>query len=263
VAELDTADGIDAESTITQFVFTPRGGVERLSGRVRTLTVYQAMMQDSFGDWVEQTPVKMRTERFDERGAVIERDRYGDTGELVDRAVFAYDAQGRLIERTHYDTAGVAYLRYAYGLDDAGRLVEMTGLDPSGAQRSHLRRRYSPDGRLIGLSEWHDLREAVGETRWQIDYAVGGGPTQSDGQYLRDGELVERLLVRYDADGHVRENLRLSPDGEWTEKTHYLFGPQRERGNWVRRVTEQCVRRFGQEQFQPTSVTYRRFTFFG
>lgn len=263
MSELDTPDGPADESTITQFVFTPRGGIERLAGRVRTLTVYQAGMQDTFGDWIEQTPVKLRTERFDERGAVLERDRFGDTGELEDRAVFAYDSESRLIERTHYDTGGVPYLRYAYGLDEAGRLVEMTGLDPSGAQRSHLRRQYSPDGRLIGLSEWHDLRNAVGETRWRIDYAVGGGPTQSDGQFTRDGELTERLRVRYDADGHVRESLRLAPDGTWIEKTRHLFGPQRERGNWVRRVTENCVRRFGQEQFQPATVTYRRFTFFG
>lgn len=263
MAELQAAESASAESTITQFVFTPRGGIESLSGRVRTLTVYQAAMQDSFGDWVEQTPIKQRTERFDERGEVLERDRYDETGALADRAVFAYDADSRLIERTHYDKAGVAYLRYAYGLDEAGRLAEMTGLDPSGAQRSHLRRRYDRDGHLTGLSEWHDLREAVGETRWQIDYTVGGAPTQSSGQFMRDGELIERLLVRYDADGHVRESMRLSPDGEWIEKTRYLFGPQRERGNWVRRVTEQCVRRFGQEQFQPTSVTYRRFTFFG
>ncbi len=68
MAELDAVEGPAAESTITQFVFTPRGGIERLSGRVRTLTVYHAAMQDSFGDWVEQTPAKLRTERFDERG---------------------------------------------------------------------------------------------------------------------------------------------------------------------------------------------------
>lgn len=263
MSDLDTPDGPADDASITQFVFTPRGGIERLSGRVRTLTVYQAEMADSFGDWVEQTPVKQRTERFDARGAVIERDRYGPTGDLDDRAVFAYDADGRLVERTHYDAAGTAYLRYDYGFDHEGRLVEMTGLDPSGHQRSHLRRRYGPDGRLVGLSEWHDLRNAVGETRWQIDYAVGGAPTQSDGQFTRDGELVERLVVRYDADGRVRESVRLAPDGTWIEKLRHIFGPQRERGNWVRRVTEQCIRRFGQDHFQPASVTYRRFTFFG
>lgn len=262
MAELKAIEGADAESTITQFVFTPRGGVETLSGHVRTLTVYQAEMQDSFGDWVEQPPVKLRTERFDERGSVLERDRYGATGDLDDRAVFTYDAEGRLAERTHYDSTGVAYLRYAYGLDEDGRLSEMSGLDPSGGQRSHLRRRYSAEGHLIGVAEWHDLREAVGETRWRIDYTAGGVPTHSDGEYLRDGELVERMLVRYDTSGHVIENVRMRPDGEWIEKTRYLFGPQRERGNWVRRVTEQCVRRFGQEQFQPLNVTYRRFTFF-
>ena len=56
MAELEPIEAPDAESTITQFVFTPRDGVESLSGRVRTLTVYRAAMQDSFGDWRLMVP---------------------------------------------------------------------------------------------------------------------------------------------------------------------------------------------------------------
>lgn len=264
MTELETTGDAASRDTLTLFVFTPRGGMERMFGPVRTITEYEAAMEDSFGDWVESTPVRLRSERLSETGTVLERDQFDADGGLRDHAVYAYENDGRLVERTHYDGQGNPFLRYAYTPDNEGRLVEMTGLDPTGAERSRLRRHYGADGRLAGLVEWRDAADGVGpeESRWRISYANDGAVTHAEGETLRDGALAERMITRYDRAGNVSEMARLMPDGEWIEKTRQIFGPQKERRNWVRRVTEHCVRRFGQEQFQPVRVTYRRFTFY-
>lgn len=237
----------------TRFAFTPRGGIERLFGPVRALTVYEAAMEEDFGAWVEHAPVKLRSERY-AGGAILERDRFDESGALADRATFAY-TEGRLVARTHYDPAGQAYLRYVYDYDRDGRLAEMTGLDADGAVRARLARRYDNDGRLLGLVE---RRDAV-ETRWRIAYGPTGAVEESAGEVWRDGGLVERLSVRYDAVGNVVMSARLAAGEEFRER--FVYGPQRERGNWVRRVSERWERRFGQEVYRPTLVTYRRFAF--
>ena len=264
MTEIETTGAASPRDPLTLFVFTPRGGMERLFGPVHTITDYEAAMADSFGDWVECTPVRLRIERLSATGTVVERDRFNADGTLRDHAVYAYERDGRLIERTHYDGQGNAYLRYTYTADNEGRLVEMTGLDPNGAERSRLQRHYTDDGRLAGLVEWRDTTDGRGpeESQWRIGYANDGSVTHAESEMRRDGELIERTMVRYDRAGNVSETARLAADGAWIEKSRQLIGPQKERGNWVRRVTEHCVRRFGQEQFQPVSVTYRRFTFY-
>jgi hypothetical protein len=250
-----------SREAVTLFAFTPRDGVERLFGPLRSLNVYEAAMEEDFGAWVEQAPVKLRTERYDACGAIRERDRFDETGALAERAVFGYAADGRLVERTHYDTAGLATLRYVYDYDRDGRLAEMSGLDRDGAVRSRLERHYDSHGRLLGLIEQREDDGAAIETRWRVAYGPAGTVEESAGEVVRDGVLVERLSYRYDAAGSVAESARLAPDGEVVARQRFVYGPQRERGNWVRRVTERWLRRFGQDLYQPTLVTYRRFLF--
>jgi hypothetical protein len=265
MSELETVTSVTPQDSLTLTLFTPRAGLERLYGPIHTITEYEAAMEDSFGTWVEGVPMKLRSERLGESGSPLQRDRYGANGAMLDHAVYTYDGDGNLVERTHYDGDGNAYLRYAYALDNQGRLAEMTGLDEAGAERSRLHRHYADNGRLAGLVEWRDGENGTApeESRWRIGLAKDGSVTHAEGETVRDdGDLVERMICRYDRSGNVSDTVRIAPDGEWIEKTRLLFGPQKERGNWVRRVTEHCVRRFGQEQYQPVNVTYRRFTFF-
>lgn len=250
------------ESWVTLFAFTPRGGIERLFGPVRTLTTFEAAIEDSYGEAFEQPPIKLRSERFDATGALIERVRFDETGALADRAVFGYEADGRVVERTHYDPAGQAYLRYLYSFDDQGRLTEMTGLSREGALRSTLERRYDDSGRLISVVESFDQDGATRRTTWRIVYHDHMSAAEAHGEISEDGEIVGRLIHRYDSDGNIAESARLDADGHWLVKERQVYDPRRERGNWVRRVTESCERQFGEERWRPVRVTYRRFVFF-
>jgi len=250
------------ESWVTLFAFTPRGGIERLFGPVRTLTTFEAAIEDSFGEAFEQPPLKLRSERFDATGALIERVRYDETGALADRAVFGYDAAGRVVERTHYDPVGQAYLHYLYSFDEHGRLVEMTGLSPEGVLSSSLKRRYDDAGRLVGVIEVLDRNGTTRQTRWRITYHDHMPAAEAHGEVSEDGRIVERLVHRYDSDGYIAESARLDADGHWQVRERLIYDPRRERGNWVRRVTESCARQFGEERWRPARVTYRRFIFF-
>jgi len=251
-----------AERVATRFVFSPRTGLERLFGRVRSVTIFEAEMSESFGDWVEGTPVKSVSERYDETGAIRERDRFDPSGALVDKAVYGYDGDGRLRERTHFDGEGRARLRYSYHLDGDGRPSEMVGVDVDGAVRSRLARRYGADGRLDSVTEWHDREGGEEEVRWRIDYGAPGDIRGAEGEILHDGRPAGHICQRYDQAGNVAETARFRVDGEPEEVVRFLVGPQRERDNWVRRVTERGVRRFGTERFEPARVTYRRFVFY-
>lgn len=194
---------------------------------------------------------------------------YGDDGRLIREVSFDADERmnfeshytwepgGALRETSYYTPGGVADYRTVERLDGQGNRVEEAGYEPEGELLYRVEYDYDPQGRLT------EERAFDGDDQLQYHlmnrYDRQGNVVETS-EYSADGSLFYRYLYEYDDYGNVTARKSVGEDDQTVFRFRYSYEFD-ESGSWTKRVTERWTARFGEERYEPLSVSYREVTY--
>jgi hypothetical protein len=223
---------------------------------------------------------------FSPSGQVVHFAQYTGAGNVFRSEYHSYDQSGKLARSLEFDNAESEAGTTDYEFDSDGKRIGWTRRDKSGAVTGRgveeyagkllvslvsfrandllLRRKtfeYSDDKLLKSISTYYSPNGEVAE-RWISTYDAQGRISQtfglkSDGKPLGDG----RYLYEYDQDGRKSRVLSLNEfadDNEPNRITRFAYQCDRH-GNWIERCE---YSRFARDSDWQKSVTIRNLTYY-
>lgn len=182
---------------------------------------------------------------------------YDADDEPTGQTVFRYDGDGRLVEEVTVDADGVETRKVVYAHDAAGHVVRIEQYRDGALDRTVERdvdatgdaleeRRFDAEGRLEhvgrytvpGIEQTYEQYDEEGEVV-ATGRAVEGPFGDASIEVLDpDGAVVESYTWTYDERGRVLERRSVYDGGEIEELLTYAYDDD-DRGNWVRRTTDE------------------------
>ncbi|MBA2664077.1 MAG: hypothetical protein H0U74_17435 [Bradymonadaceae bacterium] len=161
------------------------------------------------------------TRGYDERGLMREQTRDDNlTGTIDWRADFEYDHADRLIDEFYVEIGHHADRRYLYTYDEADRLSRLRRED-NGRRVLDLNYVYDDLGRLSVI-----YHEGNFESVTRLSYEDDGRTVIEEFDEYDDGEIDERDVYRYDAQGKLLNHEREHIDGSVHQKSAYTYDAQ-------------------------------------
>jgi hypothetical protein len=225
--------------------------VDGLKGRVKSVRVETAKLSNSSGHSIEAKRELEYTNRYDEKGNLVEKlFRYEGTARH-NRHLFVYDEKGNRLEKICREgivsPPNWAELARAPMTNDGSTLFKtMIKYDDRG---NRLEEQGSFAGQGPSLKQVHKYDAS----NRRIETAT----------YRGNNTLVGKATYTYDADGHPAETLREKKDGgPLIVAEHLVFSAYEldATGNWTKRVISRISAK--DAKAEPESVTYRRIGYY-
>ncbi len=240
---------------------------ENLKGKVKSYTNRTYKTLERFGN----VEIGERTssmgfddqKKFDEKGYLIESNKYLDDGTLFFCYKNKYDDVGNMTELICYDTEGILTFREKYEYDSKGNLIEKNNYNPSGRLFDKIIYEYDKNGNLVEESTYYEFSESpFFSTTYDYDdrgnrieesryfYGKYKKPRLEDlyrFKYNESGYLVEKhiydtnkklqLIIRYSYNekGDLTEEYDCEADGGIIGMNSYSYNYD-EKGNWKSRI---------------------------
>ncbi|MFJ1427832.1 hypothetical protein ACILD6_04405 [Capnocytophaga canimorsus] len=139
---------------------------------------------------------------YNEKGDIIEINRYNSDGSLNWKGVYKYDNKGNKIEENGYNSDGSFVSKMIYKYDDKDNLIEENWSDSSGNIYDGPTYKYDDKGNQIEKNHYHSDGSFEGKQIYKYD---DKGNQIELNNYNYDGDFVGKITCKYDDKGNKVE----------------------------------------------------------
>jgi len=179
-----------------------------LKGNVKFIarSTYKAV--EKFGEIEKDYLSSKYTDKYDEKGNVIEENKYNADGSLRSfrpKTTYKYDENGNKIEENWYNAGSLRY-EFTYKYDEKGNKIEESWYNADGSLDAKYKSKYDEKGNEIEKNKY---------------YADGSLDAKYKSKYDEKGNEIEKNYYRY-----------YRAEGSLSSKTTYKFEFDTT-GNWI------------------------------
>jgi TonB family protein len=216
-------------------------------GPVRAVRLEQCSLVKKSGEWVEDPRVLWQAVAYDSDGRLTERVFYNRDQSIWSRIVYVYDSAGTRSDTVYRATKGGS--PQAAGSDQTQAMREFT--------RSRRTFEYDSSGNRTEEADYTKEGNLSQRTVYAFD---ANGLVKEIIEYATDGSVRSGYSNKYDHKGRIIEQHRGDSPGATARSESYAYEFD-STGNWIKRVTTAYPRGLGKPAAETKDVIYRTITY--
>ncbi len=232
--------------------------IDGLKGKVKSYSHFTYKAIDQFGviekdEMIREYLFQNFQVLYDEKGNMIEENRYKSDGSLDRKSIYKYDKKGNVIEGNKYESDGSLDSKNIYKYDKKGNKIEENRYKSDGSLDEKYTFKYDEKGNMIEENRCKSGGSLDKKYTYKYD---NKGNMIEENRYKSDNRLESRNIYKYDDKGNMIEDdwtyILFNGEEKITKRSYTYEYDKHE--NWTKRIEFK-------DEF-PKEITEREFEYY-